>query len=267
MRSALTCLKSSHWMTQPGHTSATPIDERLDQRVVVRPAQPRGAVAEVQRIGQQGRVVGADVERDRQRQRRMDAARRGVQRELADRDGHPAGALVAEPEDPLVVGDHDQPDVVVRALPQQLGDPVAVGRRDPGAAGAPDDVAELLAGAPDGRACRRSAGTPRGARRAAGRTASRCGPGAPPARCTARARRPCDARCSSSRSICSSIVRTRSGSRPRSRNASRFGRVEGEILGQQPAAEERRPGERDRRRSAGRDVVVRGGQRSHPARG
>ena len=55
----------------------------------------------------------------------MDAAGRGVQGELADRDGHPAGALVAEAEDPLVVGDDDEPDVVVRALAQELRDPPA----------------------------------------------------------------------------------------------------------------------------------------------
>ena len=39
---------------------------------------------------------------------------------------------------------------------------------------------------------------------------------------------------------------------------------EGEVLGQQPAAEERRPGEPDRGRAAGRDVVVRVGQAAHP---
>ena len=81
----------------------------------------------------------------------VDPAARRVERQLADRDRHPAGALVAEPEDPLVVGDDDEPDVVVRALAQELRDPVAVGRRDPDAAGPPDDVAELLDRAPDGR--------------------------------------------------------------------------------------------------------------------
>ena len=113
-------------MTQSGQTSATPGHERLDQLVVRGPAQARRAMADVQRVGQQGRVVGPDVERDRQGQRRMDAAGGGVQRELADRDGHPAGALVAEPQDPLVVGDDDEPDVVVRTLAQELRDPVAV---------------------------------------------------------------------------------------------------------------------------------------------
>ena len=144
------CLKSSHWMTQPGHTSCDAGDERLDQRVVLGAAQPRRAIADVQRIREQRRVVRADVQRDRQGQGRMDAAGRRVQRELADRDGHAAGALVAEAQDPLVVGDDDEPHVLVRALAQELRDPVAIGRRDPGAAGPPDDVAELLARPPHG---------------------------------------------------------------------------------------------------------------------
>ena len=54
----------------------------------------------------------------------MDPARRRVQRELADRDGHAAGALVAEAEDPLVVGDDDEPHVLEWALAQDLRDPV-----------------------------------------------------------------------------------------------------------------------------------------------
>ena len=124
MRSAFDCLKSSHWMTQPGQTSATPRTNASTSASYVGAAQPRRPIAEVQRVGQQRRVVGPDVERDRQGQRRVDAAARGVQRELADRDGHPAGALVAETQDPLVVGDHDEPDVLVRPLAQELRDPV-----------------------------------------------------------------------------------------------------------------------------------------------
>ena len=108
-------------------------------------------MAEVERVGEQERVVRPDVERDRQGQRRVDPRRRRVERELADRDRHPAGALVAEAEDPLVVGDDDQPDVVVRAVSEQLRDPVDVGRGDPQAARPADDVAELLAGPPDRR--------------------------------------------------------------------------------------------------------------------
>ena len=102
--------------------------ERLDEGVVGGAAQAWLAMPEIQRVGEEERVVGAHVERDGQGQRRVDPRRRGVQRQLADRDRHPAGALIAEPEDPLVVGDHDQPDVFVRAVGQELRDPVRVVR-------------------------------------------------------------------------------------------------------------------------------------------
>ena len=126
------------------------LDERLDERVVGRPPQARRPMADVQRVLEEGRIVGPDVERDRQGDGRMDPARR-VQGELADRDGHPAGALVAQAEDPLVVGDDDEPDVDVRALAEELRDPVAVGRGDPRPARPADDVAELLARPADRR--------------------------------------------------------------------------------------------------------------------
>ena len=206
------------------------LDERLDQRVVGRPAQPRRPMAEVQRVGEQRRIVGPDVERDRQRSGPGGCRCRRVQRELADRDGHPAGALVAEAEDPLVVGDDDEPDVVVRALAQELRDPVAVGRRDPRAARPPDDVAELLARPPDRRRVddRQELLEVLGER--PGRTASRCGPGARPARCTARARRPCAAGARARGRSAPRSSGSRSGSSPRSRNASRSGSLKARSL-------------------------------------
>ena len=118
-------------------------------------------------------------------------ARRGVEGELADRDGHAAGALVAQAQDPLVVGHDDEPDVARTALAEEIRDPVDVVGRDPDAAGPPDDVAELLARAARRSACRRPAGTPRGGRPGPGRTGSRCGPAARPGRCTARGGRSC----------------------------------------------------------------------------
>ena len=50
MRSALGPLKSSHWMMQPGHVSATPSHEGLDELVVGRPAQAPRAIADVERV-------------------------------------------------------------------------------------------------------------------------------------------------------------------------------------------------------------------------
>ncbi len=124
--------------------------ERLHERVVLGAPQPRRPIPEIQRIGEQPRVVRPDVERHGQRQRGMDPARSRVQRELADRDGHPARPLVAQAEDPLVVGHHDEPHVIERALAQDPRDSVDIGRGDPHPAGPPDDVAELLARPPDG---------------------------------------------------------------------------------------------------------------------
>ena len=120
-------------------------DERLDQLVIRRASQPRRPMSEIERVGEERRVVRPDVERDRERQRRMDAAASGVEGELADRDRHAARALVAEAEDPFVVGHDDEPDVGIRSLAEEGRDAVDVGRRDPRAASPADDVAELLA--------------------------------------------------------------------------------------------------------------------------
>ena len=165
------------------------VHELLDQLVVVGAAQPGMPPPEVELVVEQGLVVGADVEADRQRLAGVDAGGRGVERELADGDAHAAGALVAQPEDALVVGDDDQAHVVVRDVGQHRLDAPAVVGRDPEAAGAPEDVA-VLAGRPRRRsACRRWAAAPRGDRAARGRRGARCDPAAPPARCSARADR------------------------------------------------------------------------------
>ena len=94
--------------------------------------------------------------------------------------------------------------------------------RDPGAAGPPDDVAELLARPPDRRRVddRQELLEVLGEEPVEQGRVAVLERGQPDVR--ARARRPCRRRCSSSRSTCSSMVRTRSGSRPRSRNALAF---------------------------------------------
>ena len=46
----------------------------------------------------------------------MDAGAGGVERELADRNAHAAGALVAEAENALAVADHDGLDRVVARM-------------------------------------------------------------------------------------------------------------------------------------------------------
>ena len=125
-------------------------DERLDHLVVGVAAQARVPPAHVQRIHEELHAVRADVQRDREREPRVDAGRGGVQRELAHGDRHAAGSLVAQAEDPLVVGDDDQPDLVERGVAQDLGHAVDVVRRDPDAARTAPQVAEVLARTADG---------------------------------------------------------------------------------------------------------------------
>ena len=127
------------------------LDELLDEGVVLGAPQPREPPAEVELVVQQRLVVRSDVEADRERLGRVDARRRGVKGELADRDPHPAGTLVAEAEDPLVVGHDDEADVREGRVPEDLVDAPAVCGRDPEAPRPPEDVAELLAGPPDDR--------------------------------------------------------------------------------------------------------------------
>ncbi len=127
------------------------LDERLDERVVGRATQAGVRVSDVVGVLEQLLVVGPHVERDGEGERRMDPGAGRVQGELADRDPHPARALVAEPEDPLVVGRDDQPNVLVPRVGEQFGDPVDVVRRQPQAARAAHDVAVLLARATDHR--------------------------------------------------------------------------------------------------------------------
>src|SRR5262249_55510196 len=125
-------------------------DEGLDELVVLGSADALVLPADVQRIGEALRVVGADVEEDRQRRRRVQPRAGGVERELADRDAHSAGALVAEPEDTLAVGHDDRLDAVEARVSEDRLDAVPVRPRQEEAARVVPVVAELLAALPDG---------------------------------------------------------------------------------------------------------------------
>ncbi len=79
----------------------------------------------------------------------MDAGARGVQDELADGNGHAAGALIAKAQDAFVVGDDDEPDVPLAEVAEALGDLAAVVGAKEQAARAAVDMAVLLAGEAD----------------------------------------------------------------------------------------------------------------------
>src|SRR6185312_6302772 len=95
-------------------------DELLDEIVVVLPAHAAVVPADIERISQALGIVGADVDQHRQRRGRIDTAAGGVERELADWDAHAAGALIAEAEDALAVGDDDHLGVVEQRVGEDL---------------------------------------------------------------------------------------------------------------------------------------------------
>ena len=87
-------------------------DVGLDQLVVAAVTHPGVPLAQVHLVVEQRQVVGAHVQHDRQHPRRVDPRGGGVHRQLPDRDLDAAHTLVADPEDALGVGGHQQVDVL-----------------------------------------------------------------------------------------------------------------------------------------------------------
>jgi hypothetical protein len=81
----------------------------------------------------------------------MDAGGRYVKRDLAHGDPHASRALVAEAQDALVVGDHDEPHVGIGSVPEGLVDTAAMLGGDPEPARAPEDPTVFLARSTDRR--------------------------------------------------------------------------------------------------------------------
>ncbi len=81
----------------------------------------------------------------------MNAGCGRVERQFADRNAHASCALITQSEDSLVVGGDNQTHVLVGHVLQDVRDAVDVIGRNPDAARMPQNVTELLAGAPDGR--------------------------------------------------------------------------------------------------------------------
>jgi len=82
---------------------------------------------------------------------RRDAARRAVERQLADWDAHPVRAQVAQAKDARAIGDADHVDVVVRPIPNHRGEEAAVLAGKVHAPRATELVAEALADDADRR--------------------------------------------------------------------------------------------------------------------
>ena len=125
-------------------------DQLVDQLVVGRAGDAVLAQADVERVGEQCLVVGADVDGDGQAQARVDSGAGRVERQLADRNAHALSALVAEAEDALAVG-HDDDAGAARPVPEHPGDPAAIVGGNEQAARPLEDPAEALARESDGR--------------------------------------------------------------------------------------------------------------------
>jgi hypothetical protein len=107
MRCALPAPKSSQCSSAGGHA-----DVSVDQVVVLLAPDARVPVARVHLLGQQGRVVGARVQHDRDDPARVQARRGDVDGKLAHGDLDTADSPVADAEDALGVGGDDQVHVL-----------------------------------------------------------------------------------------------------------------------------------------------------------
>ncbi len=119
--------------------------EFLDDRVVGLAANAFLPQAGVKRIGQQGFVVGADINRDRQALRRMNAGAGGVKRQFADGNAHAGRAEIAEAENAFAVGDDDHLHVARRPVLQNVFHLAAIIAGNIKTARPAENVAEFLA--------------------------------------------------------------------------------------------------------------------------
>ena len=134
-----------------GESPYNGLDERLDELVVCLAAHALMSPSQVQRIVEKTLVVRSDVERHRQGVRGVDAGADRVQRELPHGDPHPAHTQIAQPEDPLAVGDHDHLHVPVLDVVEDRVDLALLRVGDVEAAWAMVDVAVAQAGVADHR--------------------------------------------------------------------------------------------------------------------
>ena len=127
------------------------LDESRDQIVVFVTAKAFVLPADIERIAQVLLVVGAGVEQDRQCRSRMQPGAGGVERQLADRNPHTAGALIAETENPFAVADHDRLNMIVARMKENPPDQILVRNAQKQSAGFTENMAKELATEPDRR--------------------------------------------------------------------------------------------------------------------
>ena len=122
------------------------LDVSVDEGVVAFAANPRMPVSRIHRIVAQALAVGAHVDHHRNHARRIDPARRRIDRQLADGDFDSADAPIADAEDLLGIGGQDQIDIAGTGaeISERLLDPFGMIDRKIHAAGTPAFVMVLL---------------------------------------------------------------------------------------------------------------------------
>ena len=126
------------------------LDKIIHKLIVLVVADTRVTTAHVQRIVQQLLVIGTNIEHHRQRIGRADTTTGGVQGKLTDRNTHTADALVAQAENTFTVGYHDNFNIVIWYVLQNVVHIVTIliGDKDP--AGAAVNLRETFAGSANG---------------------------------------------------------------------------------------------------------------------
>src|ERR1700730_3342641 len=120
-------------------------NEFVNELVIRRAAYAFLAQADIVGIVQQRFVVGAHIQHHRKTKLWMYSGTGGIKRELPDRNAHTVGAEIAEAQDALAVGHHDELHRI-RPVAQKFGDtPTIVGSNEQ-ATRPLEDVAEPLAG-------------------------------------------------------------------------------------------------------------------------
>ena len=97
--------------------------ELINERQILFAADALLAQAQIEWVVEQGLIVRADIENDRQAVLRRHAGAGGIERELAERDAHAAGAEIAETEDALAVGDDNEAHILFRPIAQAAPSP------------------------------------------------------------------------------------------------------------------------------------------------
>ena len=94
-------------------------------------------------------IIGTGIQYHRQRISRADATAGGIQRELADRNTHPADALIAEAENTFAIGDDNHFNVLFGGVLQHIVNMFTIGISDKQPTGTAVYIREMFTGFPD----------------------------------------------------------------------------------------------------------------------